>query len=164
MKKAAVLIHTVGSLSPSSVKNQSYCKRAPDCIQNDFTNAQIPDISERGVFILHEKVKELTCWMSVSTILYWSGMCVTMWVILSSDVLTSVGPNTIARFRGSIWNSDKWERWDISHHKVSVHTEHQDLWPMYQILLFCLIASVKDISAHYYTVTCTAHKHYFPFD
>lgn len=47
--------------------------------------------------------------MSVSTILYWSGMCVTMWVILSSDVLTSVGPNTMARFRGSIWHNDKWE-------------------------------------------------------
>lgn len=35
---------------------------------------------------------------------------------------------------------------------------------MHQIVLFCLIASVKDIIAHYYTVTCTAHKHYFPFD
>lgn len=44
----------------------------------------------------------LTCWMSVSTILYRSGMCVTMSFMLSSDVLTRVGPNTRARLRGSI--------------------------------------------------------------
>lgn len=45
----------------------------------------------------------LTFWMSVSTILYWSGMWVTMWVMLSSVVRTRVGPNTMARFLGSIW-------------------------------------------------------------
>lgn len=44
----------------------------------------------------------LTFWISVSTILYWSGMWVTMWVMLSSVVRTSVGPNTMARFLGSI--------------------------------------------------------------
>ncbi len=44
----------------------------------------------------------LTFWMRVSTILYWSGMCVTMWVMLSSVVRTRVGPNTMARFLGSI--------------------------------------------------------------
>lgn len=45
----------------------------------------------------------LTCRMSVSTILYRSGMWVTMSVMLSSDVLTRVGPNTRAKFLGSIW-------------------------------------------------------------
>ena len=33
-------------------------------------------------------------------------MCVTMSVMLSSDVRTSVGPNTRARFLGSIWTAD----------------------------------------------------------
>lgn len=57
-----------------------------------------------------ETQRALTCWMRVSTILYWSGMCVTMWVMLSSDVLTRVGPKTIARFLGSIWKKGwKWK-------------------------------------------------------
>lgn len=53
-------------------------------------------------YFVNNEMHPLTFWMSVSTILYWSGMCVTMCVMLSSDVLTSVGPNTIARFLGSI--------------------------------------------------------------
>ena len=41
--------------------------------------------------------------MRFSTILHWSGMWFTMLVMLSSEVRTSVGPNTMARLRGSIW-------------------------------------------------------------
>lgn len=87
--------------------------------------------------------------MSVSTILYWSGMCVTMWVILSSDVLTSVGPNTMARFRGSIWHNDKWEdetflpfiyekQRDCSHsmHSCVLYAQCFNYW--FQVLL-CMI-------------------------
>lgn len=54
------------------------------------------------ICFLNNEMNSLTFWMRVSTILYWSGMWVTMCVMLSSDVLTRVGPNTIARFLGSI--------------------------------------------------------------
>lgn len=56
----------------------------------------------RHQFTQRLKENGLTCWMRVSTILYWSGMCVTMCVMLSSEVLTRVGPNTMAKLRGSI--------------------------------------------------------------
>lgn len=57
------------------------------------------------VYIFNQKVEDLrlTFWMRASTIRYWSGMWVTMWVMLSSVVRTRVGPNTMARFLGSIW-------------------------------------------------------------
>lgn len=47
------------------------------------------------------------CWIRFSTILHWSGIWLTMLAMLSSEVLTSVGPNTMARLRGSIWTRER---------------------------------------------------------
>ena len=46
----------------------------------------------------------LTCMMILSTIRHWSDISFTMVTILSSVVLTKVGPKTMARFRASICN------------------------------------------------------------
>lgn len=88
-------------------------------------------VSEEPVVLLEEKTQRhwlkttatftpttsvLTCRMSVSTILYRSGMWVTMSVMLSSEVRTSVGPNTRARFLGSIWGTKTVSRKNLQQH------------------------------------------------
>lgn len=73
------------------------------------------------------------CWIRFSTILHWSGIWLTMLAMLSSEVLTSVGPNTMARFRGSIWTGGReevfvrrrpsdWDRWHWWHERFDIQS------------------------------------------
>lgn len=83
--------------------------------------------SEYGCIIYKKCVcvyVSLTCWMSVSTILYRSGMCVTMSFMLSSDVRTKVGPNTRARLRGSIYTHTHTPSKHIFFKKPSVNPDN----------------------------------------
>lgn len=116
---------TTGSPFPSSVKNQSYWGQ--ESRERQFCCCSSAGGTPTDL--------QLTFWMSVSTILYWSGMCVTMWVMLSSVVRTRVGPKTMARFLGSICQEEPGQVFGSSGVLVQTKLEHEQREP-YETLFF----------------------------